>query len=105
MTIPEFLERLRQVKGLTWEIDDQNTLRATGETSFTYCPITAVMLDTSGQGWLEGQYLHCAEELQLSRYAADQIVGAADDWAGHDATVREDLLIAVGLASAYPRQD
>ena len=112
MTRPEFMQALRNVKGWQlWDSDEMirqimpvpDGLSDHRCSDFLTCPITAVVDHIYG-GVKPGDHTPAADwlifaaELGLSKDLAWDIANASDNRPGHDQELRQELMLACGLA-------
>ena len=101
MTIPEFLEELKEYKGI-FEMDDMGNIRV--DEGYSFCPIT-YMADKKGKGYFEPtEFIEAADSLDINIADRRVIVNAADYCMPLDASeeektekVRKDMIKILGL--------
>lgn len=76
---------------------DEIRLREPGGLKFSFCPITAVYRDLSGDRVSDDKYQLAAIKIGLNRDTATSIARAADDRDTCHSVTRSRLLRAVGL--------
>lgn len=89
MTLPEFLEKLRETPR-NWIVYDDRRIRLETDAT-TSCPLTCF----SGENSV--MFSECAQKLGISEPDMYSIVEAADAMTRHDPKIRAQLLEACGL--------